>query len=379
MKVHITLVGGQPVPVYHGIVATQPDKVIYIYSQQSAKALESIKAELNLPHEVFLLTPVNPQEIKKKAEELAEIYKNDDVTVNISSGPKSWSHLFGLTFDKYPNADVVYIDQNNVLWNYSDFTHKSDFKYDMFAIFRLADNALKHYTDFSVYTEEDDACAKEIEKIRRINFSDFNHLTAILSSENQKQLHDCKNGEFFSGYSSVRWHKETATEEPHVTFNIYDKYGKETEKELSSPHIIELTFNSGWFEYKIARILSKWNKAENIYMNCKFPSKENLDKNEVDIIVDTGTKLLFVECKTQIADTTTIDKFSTVVKTYGGTGSKGIFITDSQMKNLATEKCNERKLMHFSLHYTSQNGKFATTDINKLYELLDNELFNFNI
>ena len=34
-KIHITLVGGQPAPVYHGIVAIQPDKIVFIYSQES--------------------------------------------------------------------------------------------------------------------------------------------------------------------------------------------------------------------------------------------------------------------------------------------------------------------------------------------------------
>ena len=34
-KVHITLVGGQPAPVYHGIVATQPDYVFYVCSKSA--------------------------------------------------------------------------------------------------------------------------------------------------------------------------------------------------------------------------------------------------------------------------------------------------------------------------------------------------------
>ncbi len=30
-KIHITLVGGQPAPVYNGIVATNPDDLVYVY------------------------------------------------------------------------------------------------------------------------------------------------------------------------------------------------------------------------------------------------------------------------------------------------------------------------------------------------------------
>ena len=48
MKVHITLVGGQPAPVYHGIVATQPDKVVFIYSESSRDAMEKVRSEIHM-------------------------------------------------------------------------------------------------------------------------------------------------------------------------------------------------------------------------------------------------------------------------------------------------------------------------------------------
>ena len=97
--------------------------------------------------------------------------------------------------------------------------------------------------------------------------------------------------------------------------------GKKRNKEitLGFPHAIELAFNSGWFEYKASNMLNHWKRTKNICMNCRFPFKTNVDKNEVDIIVNAGNKLLFVECKTQINKTTDIDKFNSVAKAYGGT------------------------------------------------------------
>ena len=50
-KIHITLVGGQPAPVYNGIVATNPDKVVYIYSQGSSRAVETLRKEIDLPED----------------------------------------------------------------------------------------------------------------------------------------------------------------------------------------------------------------------------------------------------------------------------------------------------------------------------------------
>lgn len=103
-RVHITLVGGQPALVYHGIVATKPDKVVFIYSDDSQEVLESLKKEVNIPiDEQKPLNPTDPVQILKRAKELADKYKNDELTLNISSGLKSWSHLFGVVFDKMEN------------------------------------------------------------------------------------------------------------------------------------------------------------------------------------------------------------------------------------------------------------------------------------
>jgi hypothetical protein len=70
-------------------------------------------------------------------------------------------------------------------------------------------------------------------------------------------------------------------------------------------------------------------------------------KNEVDIIVDAGTKLLFVECKTQVKNSTDVDKFASVVRTYGGLGSKALFVTYSPMVPEALEKCVEKGIAVF--------------------------------
>lgn len=51
MKVHITLVGGQPAPVYQGIVATQPEKVIFVYSDKSYETAYRISKEVIIPSE----------------------------------------------------------------------------------------------------------------------------------------------------------------------------------------------------------------------------------------------------------------------------------------------------------------------------------------
>lgn len=379
MKVHITLVGGQPAPVYHGIVATQPDKVVFIYSESSRDVVEKVRSEIHIAEdEQKPLDTTDPHLIMERAKALAEKYKEDEVTLNISSGLKSWSHLFGRVFDSMPNASVVYMDQNNVLWNYRTMEHKSDFEFDMDVLFRLYGNRLENYKRLTDYTEEDLKALDKIKNIRLFNVFDFNKLTATLNDKQQNILRNQNSGKFDlmanGSQSYVEWEKTTKDSIGFVRIFLAKKNGKSQEVTFESENAVDLAFNSGWFEFEIATLLSKWTKAKSVYLNCHFPFRPNVDKNEVDIIVNTGTKILFVECKTQITHTTDIDKFRSVVKGYGGTGSKGLFVTDAKMTDVAREKCEEHGLLSFSL----QDDHLGMSHEKALALLLDSELFNIN-
>lgn len=382
MNVHITLVGGQPAPIYHGIVATNPDRIVYVYSRESLQTLNVLKKEIAIPFDdIPALSPTDPHEIIALAEQLAEKYANDAITLNISSGLKSWSHLFGRVFEQKENAAVIYMDQNNILWNYKTMTKAEGFVFNMHTLFRLYGNSIENnYRHFEDYTDADYKVLTQIEHIRNFNNQDFNKLTTVLSKKDQFTLEQSQSGSFdllsekHPSKSYVEWDKGNKTSDSFVRICLFNKKNQSMTVEFESPHATELAFSAGWFEYKAAHILSKWDKAKEICMNCHFPFLKNVDKNEVDIIINTGTKLLFVECKTQITHTTDIDKFRNVIKVYGGTGSKGLFITDSRMTDIARKKCEENGIISFSL----QDNHLGLSDEQALSLLLDSELFNIN-
>jgi hypothetical protein len=83
-----------------------------------------------------------------------------------------------------------------------------------------------------------------------------------------------------------------------------NRQGREMYKTLHSEHVRYILLNSGWFELEIALMLATWEKNRAMRLNCIFPTKSGSPKNEIDIIVNAGTKLLFVECKTQIKNET---------------------------------------------------------------------------
>lgn len=375
MKVHITLVGGQPAPVYHGIVATQPDKVVFIYSESSRDVVEKVRGEIHVVvEEQTPLDTTNPQKIMERANSLAETFKDDEVTLNISSGLKSWSHLFGRVFDGMSNASVVYMDQNNVLWDYKTMEKKTDFIFDMDVMFRLQDNALTHYVPFSDYTDDDKETLDTLVEARRYNCGHFNKLTTLVSKEWGNKLNQQSGSLSLTENDFVEWRKPDFVRLTLTT----QRYGMR-EFEMESPHAVSMAFHTGWFEYKVARMLSHWRYAKDIRLNCIFPPKDTQSvkypKNEIDVVVNTGTKILFVECKTQIASSTDIDKFRTAVKNYGGMGSKALFVTDNVMNELQKEKCRESGIIAFSL----QDSSWGSNKEQELFKLLERELFNINV
>lgn len=377
-KIHITLVGGQPAPVYHGIVATQPDYVLYVCSKSadSKRTLKVLKKVLqHIPCAWYFLDPTDPSTIKEFAESSAEQFKDDEVTVNISGGLKSWTFWFSIVFDKQPNAAVVYMDQNNVLWNYRTMESSTGFEFDMHTLFRLYRNPLENYTSFNVYDEDDFAAIQEIETYRSFNYDDFNKLTTVLSKESQHCVRQQIEGSMHlpNSMSYIKWNKNAADGKQEVELCIYKK-DECIQKQIRSTHAMELVFYAGWFECKVAKILSSWRHSKDICMNCHFPFKEGIDKNEVDIIINTGTKILFVECKTQIHDTTAIDKFRSVIKEYGGTASKGLFVTDAKMTDIAKEKCREHGILTYSL----RDNHMGMSHEEAIAALLDNELYSIN-
>lgn len=367
-NVHITLVGGQPAPVYNAIKTINPDKVVYIYSVSSQKLLASLLSNIDIDHDEIELDAVDPIVIQRCAQELAEKYSEDTVTVNISSGTKAWSHFFSVEFGNRPNASIIYIDQNNQLWDYKGMS-SSKAHFDMLAHFRLYGNPIDgNFTPFEEYTPEDFHVVNVLRQCRKVNYRAFYELTEKTpETQEEHGIHQVLN-------ATLEWDRTNNC----VDINISNRAGTYQKNEtLNSPHAVDLTFNTAWFELYIANMLSRWGKSEKIILNCRFPYNKDIDKNEVDIIVNIGNKILFVECKTQINKSTDIDKFRSVIKTYGGMGSKGLFITDAMMSEVNIAKCKEHGIIPFSLQ--DPNRPKDKKPYEALYEILDSQLNSLNL
>jgi len=364
-KIHIALVGGQPMPIHVGIEEFKADRLILVHSKESKELAEGIQERVDLPCELRLFDSVDYPKIYQATQKLLGELGQSETIINISGGTKPWMVAFVLLAQQFPNTSIIYVDQNNVGYNFTTSESKTiGSNLDTQTILRYNNYSLGAFINFKDLTPADLKAAKDVEKIREFNIGAFNDLTIA-----NKEVDNTPAGrkENFRG-SYVEWDKKANT-----AYMVLKTKRSDKKLRCSSPHVIPIMFNSGWFEVQVAEMLSQWEKAQEVILNAKFLFNNNAPKNEIDIIVNMGNKLLFVECKTQIKQLTDLDKFTTAAKKYSGMGVKMLFVTKERMDNKAEEKCRENRIIPFSI----QSGGLIDPQ-KALFALLNNEMSNIN-
>ena len=359
-KVHITLVGGQPVPVYIGIKDDgQASTIVLVCSPQSKTEAERIHKQF--PKRNILVkecSPVELDDIENLAIELFKGYSDYEKTINLTSGTKLWSLTFFRVFNQDKNSHFIYIDQNNQI---TDILTKDSHRGAINTLkrFELYGTPLTSFCMLEEYDDEDLFVAKEIEKFRNKNRLEFIRLTGNrnLLEMNEKDVLTTDKGSRLEYSLDERW----------ARMELYT-YNGLISKEFQCHHLFDILFNSGWFELKTAVELSKNERINNIWLNCEFADSEGNPKNEIDIIAEVDNRLLFVECKTMIHDSTDIDKFRSALRNFSGTSSMGIFVTNDKPNATslsryehAMEKCKDNGILTFNFSLWRANPLDAPT------------------
>lgn len=353
-KVHITLVGGQPTPVYLGIKDDgQANTVVLVCSPQSRIEAERIKEQF--PKRNIIIKecpPVALEEIEALAIGLYEEYSEYNTAVNLTSGTKLWSLTFFRVFYQSAHSHFIYIDQNNCI---TDILTKESHvgRIHTLTRFELYGTPLTSFHLLDEYDAEDLRVLKELESLRKINRPEFHQLTAIdgISDTKERCVRTTEHGSRLEYSPDEKW----------AIMQIPTSQGT-VKRELCCPHLPNILFNYGWFELKTALELRKNERIKNIWLNCKFADSEGNPKNEIDIIAELENRLLFVECKTMIHDTTDIDKFRSALRNFSGTSSTGIFVTNDMPNEKsrsryehAMEKCKDNGILTFNFSIWKSN------------------------
>lgn len=369
-KVHITLVGGQTMPVYLCINEFDPEYIVFAHSEETRKIAERIAGNYKGTCELICLDPVDMKNIYSAVKELIMRFDTEDVTINLTGGTKPWTIAFAVETQGRNNIHLIYVDQNCIFYDYtSGEKWRTEAVLSMQQLMHIKGQMPQSYRVLGDYDEDDLYMLDKVKLLRRKYPNNFNKLTIPDKTWKRKLEEEEEGTHLLKDGSYVEWKRSAH----RVHICIKDKWTWK-EVDFDSNNVMNIVFCSGWFEYEVAEILSRWSHAKEVWLNVVYQYSAGNPKNEIDVVVNTGVKLLMVECKTQIFDNTDIDKFHTAVKNYGGMGCKSLFITDSVMKEAAKEKCSDSQILTFSLG--EHNSLKQTT--NELFALLDNELFNIN-
>ena len=390
-KIHITLVGGQPAPVYKGIIDECPNKAIFVCSSSTkeqanriSKHIEKneIKIRENNPNFTlpeFAYENFDPVDIKEISDGIKKICGKyikdaDSVSVNITSGTKPWSILFYSYFSKQANATCFYIDQNDMKYDFTDSDPvEINAPLGIDGTLNLHNIRVKNQIKLSFYDQSDIDVIPLIHEVRDYNSKQFARLTNDYSENPEKRIYDDIdiNG---NRKGRMKWNKDSNS----FYFELDNrKLGKRVwNNNVTSTHISKLMMKTGWFELEVALLLNKWERAGSIQLNNelyfapRFYGDSTDPTNEIDIIVEVDQKLLFVECKTGISKITDINKFNDAVKNYGGMGVKLIFFTYEPMYSNAKKKCDNARIPHFCMKDILNNSMTEEVLFDRLNEYM---------
>lgn len=328
MEHQITIVGGQITPVFWGIKEKNPDIIHVLYSKDSRYHVPIIKNIF--PKKEFFTYQVNPfsfDEIKEIVEEIILKYSTDNFELNLTGGTKvmalACQNIFNIL-----SLNSFYIDQGNKIFDFKD--HKYSLiktKIDISTFITLSGhkkfvkNKLKDFT------------SDELEFSKKINIISGNQLFKESIRAIKSRISDIRKCQSFS-YSN----NELTLQWNSPSFSLKSS---NSEISIKSKNAFDIAFNGFWWELVVADSIKNWNKVYELYLNLEIFSKtvnQNI-KNEIDIVINTGSKLVFIECKSGNVKQEDINKIRTVKRLYGGIASKSILVCKYKPRVDIIEKC----------------------------------------
>ncbi len=356
-KIHISLIGAQPLPVYNGITYSDADYVFLLHSEGTKRVAENIasnwKGGLNL---IPIEEPFDYLYCKTVVEEIVDEYKPGQFSFNITGGTKIMS-LAAYDVAKENKMSTIYIDQNNIVTELDknkQYILKNPI--DLAVYFRMFGQLAKITTKYESLDER-------LFDLKNFLKGNYNNLKPLFKQFRNKKYSENVSFTLKNKRYELGWRKKE-----QIVFIFNQKTG--IEQQFQGWHVFNIVFRTGWFELDVAQMLAKWKHTERIYLNTIFERRhDKSDKNEIDIIVDTGVKMFFFECKTSVYDIRDIDKFRNVVKIFGGLAAKPVLVTLHKPNKNIIEKCDD---LNIKVFWLSEN---STT---QFLNFLNNQLETIN-
>ncbi len=347
MTHQITILGGQISPVFWGLIEKNPEIVHLIYTQESRHHLTIIK---NLfPRITFYskqVKPYNFEEIKISIEEILIEFEKNVFELNLTGGTKVMALACHDIFKDY-FLKSFYIDQSHRIYDFGSRSYSQiKSKIDLKTFIALSGHSNYSSNNIGDFTIDEYNFSNKISIFSSSTF--FKEAGKAVRSK-IKNCNECNNFDFTKGTSQFYW--------KNPTFAIDDNNNQLT---LRSNKAFEITFCGLWWELVIANSVRSWNKIYELQLNVELFSKQDNSnsKNEIDIVVNTGKNLIFIECKSGNVIQSDINKIRAVKRLYGGVTSKSILVCKYKPRPGIIEKCKDLGIaLFFDKNLSKLNGK----------------------
>lgn len=338
-NIQIALLGKETLPVYYPVKTEGADEVYIIRSNQNeeeAKRLKTVLEEEHIPcHIDNVVGAFDLKSINEVCENIhTKLPEDCSVTYNVTGGTKPM-FIGALWVARKHSARVLYTDSESLFDLTNGEKTSLNVKMDLNTFFTLQGQKLKsskpHTYDESVLK----CCNKIMRKIIK-NPKDFYNVYEPLRNVYEKQP-TLKLLEFKDKKAIFTNDQLTAYSNGIAKFTFMH------------PRVMELVFAGRWWEELVANAVAKWaNGRYDVWQNVTFYTKEEKKdkvKNEIDILVNLGTKVLFIECKSGSTDQNVINKMAFIRQNYGSDKSESILISFRTVREDLKEKAKDSKIM----------------------------------
>ncbi|MGN7863509.1 Card1-like endonuclease domain-containing protein [Chryseobacterium sp. 22458] len=360
MKHHICLVGGQILPLYMGIVESNPDTIHFFYTSETENNVKILKSFFKEKKtESYKCSESNYTLFLRELNDLlSKISNNENVDFNITGGTKIMA-LAAYDMIRERKSTAYYFNQDLSYYEVPSFKLKNvNNSIKIVDFIRLSNNSISSSTSILDYSTADFMMAKSIFNFSNTNSKQFNQIQKYFKNLfNDSDEIPIKGDEEVNDNLFVTWDRNLLEVNDCSSLLL----------EVTGNNIKDLFFKAGWWELVTAAAVKDWSLQKEIVMNVVFPFKGDTSesKNEIDILINTGRKLIFVECKSGIINQADLNKMKAVREIYGGRIAKSLLVCKFKPTDRILEKCSELDIEIFYYYDKTTRGTNSLSSIHK--------------
>lgn len=331
MKIHITLIGREVLPTFYTIMEFQPD-VTYIIgtrdSKESIKRIVRVLQQKGLKYKVRETQPVDVQATLSICEGIhAGNGESCEYIYNLTGGTKPMAFGAMMCAQRH-NAKMVYTDSMDCIDITTSEHIPLSYKTDFNTLFVLQGQKLKKHEVYAPDAQRSQ-CARDVETFIKEERKAYDCIRRKYDSVKAEYN---KNKVIPKRFGDKRCSYERNGNMAVVMYDDVEVFSSDYKDAF------KMLFEGRWWETLVADAVNEWSAGRyEIWTDVEFDSKsvsnaygrssKSLTKNEIDVLVNLGNTLLFIECKSGKFDQNNIYKLSSVCKTYGSYKSKAVLVS----------------------------------------------------